>query len=71
MSANWWAGELGNTRRYELGQRLGTIARHLLLMTATPHAGSEEDFRLPGAARPRPVRGRIPCRARTRPTPPG
>lgn len=44
MSANWWAGELRKTRRYELGQLLGSIARHLLLMTATPHAGSEENF---------------------------
>ncbi|MEV6098674.1 helicase-related protein [Nocardia sp. NPDC051981] len=44
MSANWWAGELDTTRRYELGQRLGTITRHLLLMTATPHSGSESNF---------------------------
>ncbi|NKZ77521.1 DUF3883 domain-containing protein [Rhodococcus hoagii] len=44
MSANWWAGELSTTRRYELGQRLGAIARHLLLMTATPHSGSESNF---------------------------
>jgi superfamily II DNA or RNA helicase len=44
MSANWWAGELRKTRRYELGQKLGVIARNLLLMTATPHAGSEENF---------------------------
>ncbi|UDH01741.1 helicase-related protein [Rhodococcus opacus] len=44
MSANWWAGELDTTRRYELGQRLGTVARHLLLMTATPHSGSESNF---------------------------
>ena len=44
MSANWWAGELSTTRRYELGQRLGLITRHLLLMTATPHAGSESGF---------------------------
>jgi superfamily II DNA or RNA helicase len=44
MSANWWAGELDTTRRYELGQRLGPITRHLLLMTATPHSGSESGF---------------------------
>ncbi len=44
MSANWWAGELSTTRRYELGQRLSPITRHLLLMTATPHAGSESGF---------------------------
>jgi superfamily II DNA or RNA helicase len=47
MSANWWAGELSTTRRYELGQRLGAITRHLLLMTATPHAGSESGFQAP------------------------
>jgi hypothetical protein len=29
MSANWWAGESDTTRRYELGQRLGPITRHL------------------------------------------
>src|SRR5699024_387152 len=46
MSANWWGAELKTTRRYELGQLLGTITRHLLLMTATPHAGSEENFQL-------------------------
>ena len=28
------------------GLLLGRIARHLLLMTATPHAGKEEDFQL-------------------------
>lgn len=44
MAANWWAGDLRKTRRYELGQQLGRIARHLLLMTATPHSGSEENF---------------------------
>lgn len=46
MSARWWGGELRKTRRYELGQELGGVTRHLLLMTATPHAGSEENFQL-------------------------
>ena len=32
------------TRRYELGQLLGSISRHLLLMTATPHSGSDDNF---------------------------
>ena len=36
MSANYYSGELDTTRRYQLGQRLGEITRHLLLMTATP-----------------------------------
>lgn len=46
MSAHYFGGELKTTRRYELGRRLGEVARHLLLMTATPHAGKEEDFQL-------------------------
>ena len=44
MSANWWGGELRKTHRYVLGQLLGSLTRHLLLMTATPHSGSEENF---------------------------
>jgi len=46
MSAHYFGGELRKTRRYQLGELLGRHARHLLLMTATPHAGKEEDFRL-------------------------
>ena len=33
-------------RSTSLGETLGTVARHFLLMTATPHAGKEEDFQL-------------------------
>jgi superfamily II DNA or RNA helicase len=46
MSASWIGQEVRRTRRYELGQRLSAVSRHLLLMTATPHAGSEENFQL-------------------------
>lgn len=46
MSAHYFGAELNTTRRYRLGQLLGEITRHLLLMTATPHAGKEEDFQL-------------------------
>jgi superfamily II DNA or RNA helicase len=46
MSAHYYGNELTRTRRYELGQLLGSVTRHLLLMTATPHAGKEEDFQL-------------------------
>ncbi|MEU3630904.1 helicase-related protein [Streptomyces fradiae] len=46
MSAHYFGAELKTTRRYELGRLLGRVARHLLLMTATPHAGKEEDFQL-------------------------
>lgn len=44
MSATWYGGELDVTRRYQLGQRLGQVTRHLLLMTATPHNGNETSF---------------------------
>ncbi|MEV7440290.1 helicase-related protein [Streptomyces sp. NPDC091204] len=44
MSASWSGGELKRTRRYALGRLLGGITRHYLLMTATPHSGSEADF---------------------------
>ncbi|GAA1865848.1 helicase-related protein [Myceligenerans crystallogenes] len=46
MSAHWAGQELKRTRRYQLGMLLGRIARHLLLMTATPHSGHADDFQL-------------------------
>ena len=46
MSASFFGGEISYTKRYRLGQRLGGITRHFLLMTATPHNGKEEDFEL-------------------------
>ena len=46
MSAHYFGNELKKTKRYQLGELLGRHARHLLLMTATPHAGREEDFQL-------------------------
>lgn len=46
MSASYFGTELKTTKRYELGRLLGRVARHFLLMTATPHAGKEEDFQL-------------------------
>ena len=46
MSAHYFGNELKTTKRYRLGQLLGEIAPHLLLMTATPHSGKEEDFHL-------------------------
>ncbi len=46
MSASYFGGEVSYTKRYRLGQGLGGIARHFLLMTATPHNGKEEDFEL-------------------------
>jgi SNF2 family DNA or RNA helicase len=46
MGAHYFAGKLEKTQRFQLGERLGGIARHLLLMTATPHSGKEDDFQL-------------------------
>jgi superfamily II DNA or RNA helicase len=46
MSASFFGGEVKYTKRYQLGQVLGSVARHFLLMTATPHNGKEEDFQL-------------------------
>lgn len=46
MSASFFGGEVKYTKRYQLGETLGQISRHLLLMTATPHNGKDEDFQL-------------------------
>lgn len=46
FSATFFGGEIKYTKRYKLGQLLTTLTRHLLLMTATPHNGKEEDFQL-------------------------
>lgn len=46
MSASFWGGEVKYTKRYQTGQLLGAVARHFLLMTATPHNGKETDFQL-------------------------
>jgi superfamily II DNA or RNA helicase len=44
MSAHYYGQELAKSKRFQLGEVLRDRARHLLLMTATPHAGSQEDF---------------------------
>ena len=46
MSAHYFGGEMKKTKRYEMGQRVGNHTRNLLLMTATPHNGKDEDFQL-------------------------
>jgi SNF2 family DNA or RNA helicase len=46
MSATHFGGEIKFTKRYRLGQKLSTLTRHFLLMTATPHNGKEDDFQL-------------------------
>jgi len=46
MHASFFGGEVKETKRYKLGRVLGRLTRHLLLMTATPHNGKEEEFQL-------------------------
>lgn len=46
MGAHYFGGELRKTKRFQLGELLGGVTRHLLLMTATPHSGKDEDFQL-------------------------
>ncbi len=46
MAAHFWGDEVRKTLRYQLGELLGATTQHLLLMTATPHNGKEEDFQL-------------------------
>jgi len=46
MSATFFGGEVKYTKRYQLGELLGKLTRHFLLLTATPHNGKEEDFQL-------------------------
>ena len=46
MSARYFGSEIKYTKRYRLGQLLSQRTRNLLLMTATPHNGKEEDFQL-------------------------
>ena len=58
MPAHYFGSEVNLTKRYQLGQLLGGITRHLLLMTVTPHAGKGRGFpAIHGVARCRPVRG--------------
>lgn len=46
MSARYDGYDIRQTDRYRLGGALGVKTRHLLLMTATPHSGIEENFQL-------------------------
>ena len=46
MSASYFGREARYTKRYRLGELLGRLTRHFLLMTATPHNGKEDDFQL-------------------------
>ena len=46
LAAHYFGSEVKKTQRFELGEQLGGLCRHFLLMTATPHNGKEEDFQL-------------------------
>ena len=46
LSANYFGSKVNKTKRFQLGELLGTLTRHFLLMTATPHNGKEEDFQI-------------------------
>jgi len=45
-SASVFGGEVKKTKRYQMFEQLGGKSRNLLLMTATPHSGKEEQFQL-------------------------
>jgi superfamily II DNA or RNA helicase len=46
LAAHFFGNKLEKTGRFKFAERLGAQTRHLLLMTATPHNGKEEDFQL-------------------------
>lgn len=46
LAAHYYGQQLQKTGRFRFGERIGRETRHLLLMTATPHNGKEEDFQL-------------------------
>lgn len=46
LSAYAYTGKVEKTRRYQLAEKMAERTRHLLLMTATPHKGDPENFRL-------------------------
>ena len=46
LAAHFFGNEVKRTKRFNFAEKLGAATRHLLLMTATPHNGKEEDFQL-------------------------
>jgi SNF2 family DNA or RNA helicase len=46
LSAHYFGSKLEKTGRFRFAEKLGAHTRHLLLMTATPHNGKEEDYQL-------------------------
>ena len=46
LAAHFFGSKLEKTGRFRFAEEVGKETRHLLLMTATPHNGKEEDFQL-------------------------
>jgi hypothetical protein len=46
ISATFFENEEKHIKRYQLGQKLGLVCRHFLMMSVTPHNGKEKDFQL-------------------------
>ncbi len=46
LAAHYFGSKLAKTARFRFAEKLGAHVRHLLLMTATPHSGKEEDYQL-------------------------
>ena len=46
LSAHFSGREIARTKRFNFAEKIGQHTRHLLLLTATPHNGKEEDFQL-------------------------
>src|SRR5262249_49474858 len=46
LAAHYYGREVKETGRFQFAKAIGKETRHLLLMTATPHNGKEEDFQL-------------------------
>jgi superfamily II DNA or RNA helicase len=46
LAAHYFGSKLEKTGRFRFAEKIGACVRHLLLMTATPHNGKEEDFQL-------------------------
>ena len=46
LSAHFYGSKVEKTGRFQFAEKLGAQTRHLLLMSATPHNGKDEDFQL-------------------------
>jgi len=46
MSAYQYGNKTSKSKRYRLGETLSQITEHLLFLTATPHKGDQDNFRL-------------------------